>query len=43
MDLIKKTNIDFVTNRSRFFAISFGLIVAGLLAVVFTFNRCAQH
>jgi preprotein translocase SecF subunit len=42
MDLIKKTNIDFVSNRSRFFSISFGLIVAGLLAVVFTFNSSSD-
>ncbi|MFZ9869580.1 MAG: protein translocase subunit SecF [Candidatus Kapaibacteriota bacterium] len=42
MDLIKKTNIDFVSNRNRFFTISFGLIVAGLLAVVFTFNSSSD-
>lgn len=36
MDLIKKTNIDFVSNRNVFFIASFAAIVIGLLAVVFT-------
>ena len=39
MDLIKKTNIDFVSNRNAFFMTSFGLIVAGILAVVFTISE----
>ena len=39
MDLIKKTNIDFVTNRNAFFIASFAAIVIGLLAVVFTINE----
>jgi len=38
MDLIKKTNIDFVTKRNTYFTVSFALIVAGLLAVVFTWS-----
>lgn len=39
MDLIKKTNIDFVTKRNSFFIASFGAIVIGLLAVVFTISE----
>ena len=33
MDLIRKTNIDFVTNRNAFFIASFAAIVIGLVAI----------